>query len=136
VLRAHLAVEHFLTKHIETSNPKLGSLDNARLSYAQKVDLLDEHDRIAEFLKPGLKRLNQIRNRLAHKLKMDIGTEDRDAFLAIEIFSAMREEGSKGFGAPATDPLSVLEQFARFASGLLQASSIPEANLWKRALEP
>ncbi|MBI2069770.1 MAG: hypothetical protein HYT79_04135 [Elusimicrobia bacterium] len=136
VLRAHLAVEHFLAEHIQATNPKLGSLDNARLSFAQKIDLLDEHDRMAEFLKPGLRRLNQIRNRLAHKLKMDIDAEDREAFLAIEIFRAMRDEGSKRTGPPADDPLSVIEQFAKFASGLLQTTANPQANLWKEAYGP
>jgi hypothetical protein len=36
VLRAHLAVEHFLTELISFENPNLAPIENARLSFAQK----------------------------------------------------------------------------------------------------
>ena len=63
VLKAHLAVEHFLTEYITFANPKLGSLEKARLSFRQKVELLGGDDHSMTFLKPGLRRLNTIRNR-------------------------------------------------------------------------
>src|ERR1035441_458658 len=66
VLRAHLTVEHFLTRYIEFKNPMLPSLADARITFSQKIDLLHQNDRLACELKPGLRRLNQVRNRLAH----------------------------------------------------------------------
>ena len=133
VLRAHLAVEHFLTDYIVISNPNLGSLDDARLSFNQKVDLLSDNDRVTSPLKPGLRRLNQVRNRIAHKLKVDIREEDKKVFLDVAIFKAMRAEGAKHIGTPADDPLSVLEQFSKFAAGMLHSGADPDNHLWKKA---
>lgn len=133
VLRAHLAVEHFLTEYIVVANPSLGSLDDARLSFNQKVDLLSDNDRVASPLKPGLRRLNTVRNRVAHQLKVDIREEDKKAFLDVAIFKAMRTEGAKHTGIPADDPLSVLEQFSKFAAGMLHSGAGPDSHLWKRA---
>ncbi len=36
LLRAHLCVEHFMTVYLSSTNPRLGSLEEARLSFAQK----------------------------------------------------------------------------------------------------
>lgn len=134
VLRAHLAVEHFLAEYITTSNPKLGSLDRARLSYSQKVELLPDDDVLMSALKPGFRRLNKIRNRLAHNLRVEVTTEDRDAFLAVGLFAAMRSESAKRGTPKPDDPLSTAEQFAMFAAGLLQAAAAPEADLWRQAI--
>ncbi len=133
VLRAHLVVEHFLTAHIEIVNPNLAPLDNARISFAQKIELLNEHDHIALPLKPGLKRLNSIRNRVAHKLSVDVGSEDRDVFLSVYIFKAMRKASSDGQKILSNDPLVVMEEFALFAARLLQPNS--NRDLWDKAIE-
>lgn len=135
VLRAHLAVEHFLTEYLQFANPNLGVLDNARLSFSQKVELISDNDRSMESLKVGLRRLNTIRNRIAHKLQVDIRSEDREALLGISMFKAMRAESMKRHGPKPEDALSVIEQFATFAAGLLQSGSKPEDRLWREALE-
>ena len=93
VLRVHLAVEHFLTEYLAFTNPKLGSLENSQLSFRQKLELLRDDDELIRFLKPGLRRLNAIRNRIAHKLRVDITADDREALLGIKLFNAMRTEG-------------------------------------------
>ena len=134
VLHAHLAVEHFMTDYIRVKNPGLGSLEDARLSFSQKISMLPTTDPAISPLKPGLMRLNKIRNRIAHNLKVDVLAEDRIALLGIAIFSAMRSEGAKRMGQPADDPLSVLEQFSKFAAGMLHSAASPNAQLWASAL--
>lgn len=130
VLRAHLAVEHFMTDYIGAKNPGLGPLEDVRLTFSQKVGLLPTGDPAIGPLKTGLKRLNSIRNRIAHNLKVDVVEDDRMTFLGVAIFSAMRSEGAKKMGQPADDPLSVLEQFSKFAAGMLHAAASPDAGLW------
>ena len=118
ILRSHLYVEHYLTEYLANANPRLGSLAQARLTFAQKVDLLDSHDsRLADVL-PGIKHLNTIRNRLAHRLSAAITAEDSAVFLNAKLFKVMREEGAKP-GMPSQDPLDILEQFAQHASHFL-----------------
>src|SRR6188474_605757 len=86
ILRAHLFVEHFLGAYVQAINPKLGSLEDARLTFAQKVSLADGGTSTIAYLIPGIPRLNAIRNRLAHSLRAEVTTHDADAFLQIGLF--------------------------------------------------
>lgn len=125
VLRAHLAVEYFLTRYLSSEASALADIDDARLSFLQKVDLVSASSRVA-WLKPGLRKLNDVRNRLAHRLKVDVSQDDRNAFLSIGEFAQMRAAKSKYFSKPpADDPLSVLEQFAQLAAMMLDRASKP-----------
>jgi hypothetical protein len=133
VLRAHLAVEYFLTEYIQARNPGLGSLDEARASFTQKIDLLGESDLVAQFLKPGLKHLNRIRNRLAHRHRNVLEESDKNTFLEIDLFRALRKYFATRFGLmTAEDPLSILEDFARMASSVLQAAVHPNRDFWTK----
>lgn len=139
VLRAHLAVEHFLTMYLQARNPNLAALEKARLSFAQKVELLSPEDKVAGMLIPGLRLIGQIRNRVAHKLRVELTEQDEQAFLAIEMFVAMREESRKrpmsSYAPRSGDPrLNVLEDFAKFASGTLHSGANPDNDLWVAAL--
>lgn len=125
VLRAHLAVEYFLTKYLSAAAPALGDIDGARLGFLQKIDLISNRSRVA-YLKPGLRRLNEVRNRLAHRLEVDVNQDDRNAFLSLAMFAAMRAARSKYISEPESDePLSVLEQFSHHASLMLDNASKP-----------
>jgi hypothetical protein len=135
VLRAHLAAEHFLTEFVAGTNPRLGPLEEARVTFSQKVELLPDDDPGVSFLKPGLRRLNAIRNRIAHRLRVDVTAEDRDALLGIPLFAAMCKEIARRDGAKPDDPLSVVEQFAMFAANFLQAGASPERDLWRQAAQ-
>lgn len=118
ILRSHLFVEHYLNEHLTKANPRLGSVEKARLTFAQKVSLIDADDaRLREIL-PGVKHLNSIRNRLAHRLSGAIDVADAEVFLQAKYFAALRVEGAKP-GAPSTQPLDILEEFARYASTAL-----------------
>jgi hypothetical protein len=82
------------------------------------------------FLKPGLRRLNAVRNRLAHRLRVELSEDDRSSFLGIAIFAAFRAEAGRRDGPKAEDALSVLEEFSMFAASLLHARSNSDRELW------
>lgn len=133
ILRAHLAVEHFVGTYLWAMNPNLGDVAGARLSYAQKVDLLkaEENSMVAMIL-PGLRRLGAIRNRIAHRLQVDLTKEDEDVFLAIGLFKAARDAKHDNYlehpevkPIAHDPPLAIVEEFAQFASGLLHAAVDP-----------
>ncbi|MCK9200252.1 MAG: hypothetical protein M0P59_04125 [Gallionella sp.] len=132
VLHAHLVVEYFLTAHLQTQNPKLGDLSDARLNFAQKVALIGDGDRVAQLLKPGLLGLNKVRNRLAHKLKVEIEADDIQAIFSIDLYAATLKQKHN----PKTeDPFWVLEDFAQFSGTLLQSSASSDSALWAKAFE-
>lgn len=143
ILRAHLAVEHFVEIYLCSMNPNLGDVADARLSYSQKVDLLkaDENSMIAMIL-PGLRRLGTIRNRIAHRLQVDLTKEDEDVFLAIGLFKATRDvkhgnylEHPEVKPIAVDPPLAIVEEFAQFASGLLHAAADPDREVWAEAIK-
>lgn len=112
ILRAHLFLEHYLTKYLSQANPRLGSLTEAKLSFHQKISLLDSHNQDIASILPGIKRLNAIRNRLAHNLGSQVTEEDKKVFLDCGRFAAMRSERSIT-EAIEESPLGVLEDFAK-----------------------
>jgi hypothetical protein len=112
ILRAHLFVEHFMTEYLAGANPRLGSLADARTTFAQEVTLLDvENPDIAAML-PGIKRLNSIRNRLAHKLDAQVTEDDARVFIGCERFAALCE-ATAAEEAQSNESLEILEDFAR-----------------------
>lgn len=129
ILRAHLFVEHFLAMYLEARNPHLGNVDEARLSFYQKVELVDRDDPRISYLVPGIRRLNKIRNRLAHTLSAQVTLEDRDCLLAVELFCALRDALAKP-AAPSTEPMDVLEAFAQHAGMALQSAADPNSGYW------
>ncbi len=133
ILRGHLFVEHFLTQYLSSRNPELGSLQKARLSFSQKVALVGKGTPAVSYLLPGVKRLNAIRNRLAHSLRADVTAEDAAVFLAIPLFLAMLK-AKHDPRPPSTDPLDVLEEFAMHAGLMFQASVMPIAGLFSEAI--
>ncbi len=115
ILRAHLFVEHYLTEFLAKEHPGLGSLQEARLTFAQKVALLDGEDVEINEVLPGLRRLNSIRNKLAHRLDALVTDDDAKVFQSSTIFSEQlaQKQSRKKVG---TSPIDVLEAFAKHTS--------------------
>lgn len=134
ILRAHLYVEYYLTEYLRRANPRLGNLNTVRISFAQKIDLLDPNDKIVKDIIPGVRHLNKIRNRLAHNLSAEITEKDVTVFLSNLAFKALCEAGLHS-DIPNSEPIFVLESFARYAASTLnhQFSSLGAA--FKQALE-
>ena len=134
ILRAHLFVEHFLTEYLVARNPALGPLEDARLTFAQKLALIGEATGGVAYLAPGIRRLNTIRNRLAHSLSAEITPDDINVFLGIVLFKAMRDELAKPNQASA-DPMDILEDFSRHTGSALHASATRNDELWAEAIK-
>lgn len=135
ILRAHLFVEHFLSLYIQARNTELPSVDEARLTFAQKVALVGGGSPGMGYLLPGIRRLNSIRNRIVHTLRAVVTDADMNTFLRIAPFRALREAIAKGQSIPSgTDPIAVLEDFARHVGTTLQACSSRSGDVWSEAI--
>ncbi|WP_188035904.1 hypothetical protein [Pseudomonas sp. EZ-C24] len=118
ILRSHLYVEYYLTEHIGKANPRLGDLSAARLTFAQKLSMLDTGDFQLKSLAPGLRQINAVRNRLAHRLDAMLTADDVQVFINHSMFNAMRIEGVKP-SITSEEPIEILEKFAQFSAHLL-----------------
>lgn len=126
ILRAHLFVEHFVTECLEAFNPKLGNIKKARLTFAQKLTLIENYSEETKELSKGIKRLNKIRNQLAHNLESTVLDQDKESLLSVSFFKALREELAKPDKA-SDDNLVVLEDFARHVGGRLASLADPDS---------
>jgi hypothetical protein len=123
ILRSHLFVEHYLGEYLAKANPRLGSLAEARATFSQKVTLLDANNKDIAAMLPGIKRLNAIRNRLAHNLGAHVTEDDAKVFLSCERFSALRTARSP-HSTPSSDPMEILEDFAKHTSMVFTYDSL------------
>ncbi len=136
ILRVHLFVEHFLTEYLQSRNPELGSFEDARISFSQKVTLMGNGTPRAGYLLPGIRRLNTIRNRIAHTLRAEVTDDDVRAFLQIDMFRALRDEmARRNSTVPSMDPIAVLEDFAMHAGITLQAIASRDSDVWSKAFQ-
>ena len=80
VLRFHLLTENMLERIINVSLPRGANLvRNARLSYAQKLAVVDALGILDEKLTERIsQRLNSLRNSCAHKRKMKVTIKEID----------------------------------------------------------
>lgn len=125
ILRSHLFIEHFLTNYLIALNPNLGDLRGARLSFSQKLTLIESYSAETKELASGIKRLNKIRNRLAHRLEAKVTDQDKESLLSLKSFKALREELAKP-NTPSSDNLDVLEDFARHVGSRLASLADPD----------
>jgi len=120
ILRAHLFVEHFVNDCLVSFNPNLGNIKQARLTFSQKLSLIENYSEETKELSRGIRRLNKVRNQLAHNLAVTVTDEDKESFLSIHSFNSIRKELAKP-ELPSEDNLVVLEDFAKYVAGSLAA---------------
>ncbi|NOI28031.1 hypothetical protein [Vibrio coralliilyticus] len=126
ILRAHLFVEHFITECLVSFNPSLGNIKDARLTFSQKLALIEGYSEETKELAKGIKRLNKIRNQLAHNLSGTVTDQDKESLLSVLSFRALRIELAKP-ETPSDDNLAVLEDFAKHVGGRLSSLADPDS---------
>jgi hypothetical protein len=67
ILKSHLIIESYMNRFL-TSHYGIDNFDDVRLSFAQKTKLLPAAANAVAFVKPGIQKLNTIRNRFGHNL--------------------------------------------------------------------
>lgn len=136
ILRSHLHVEYYLTEHLQCTNPGIADLDEARLTFSQKVKLLKPDTVLVASVIGGIRHLNKIRNRLAHNLAATVTEEDAAVFLSQSLFRATRDIGVKedANNPPTNDPIDVLEAFAEYASAALHSGSTQHSKALQQAI--
>lgn len=76
ILRGHLWVEGELLRSLEAALPFPSRVDLDRLPFNQKVALVAAHGLMREDEQAGFRRLNAIRNRMAHRLGAVLTDQD------------------------------------------------------------
>lgn len=82
VLKCHLIVEHYVGRFL-AAHFNLNNIGSAKLSFFQKATLLPDAAASAAFVKPGILRLNTIRNQFGHTLEPVVGHADLGAMQTV-----------------------------------------------------
>lgn len=133
ILRSHLYVEHYMTKYLQESNPRLGKLSSTRITFSQKIDLLDPQDELLIEIIPGIRQLNKIRNKLAHNLSEEISDKELQVFLSIKPFAAIIIELAKP-NEPYSEPILIIEKFSQYVACVLNHQFSRIAYAFKQAI--
>jgi hypothetical protein len=81
VIRGHIYIESALIKLMEQGVPRPEAIDFARLNFPTKINLAVALGLLSEEEKPGYLALNKLRNKLAHDVEIEVGSDDEDALL-------------------------------------------------------
>jgi hypothetical protein len=106
VLKCHLIIEHYLERFL-ADHYGIDDIDNAKLSFFQKAQLLPNKKSAAAFVKPGILKLNSIRNRFGHTLQPDLSKEELGKIG--DVLSVVRE------GVEFDSPIEAIEAFTTVA---------------------
>jgi hypothetical protein len=117
ILKCHLLSEVVLDKLIQFAfEPNGGAILSARLTYGQKLDitsrtlLVEDYPLLPNFAVGSLRKLNKIRNRLAHELGAKVTREE-----ANELF--MGEDILKTFDPEKEEVPVIISHYTAFIFG-------------------
>lgn len=116
VLQCHLILEAFLTDYLQHANPASARIGETRLTFAQKADLAYNPKINFAFLMVGVKALNTLRNRLAHRVAYNVTDDDiRPMANALKIWR-------DAAGDPMPQGLAIVTTFTELACGFLDGT--------------
>ena len=119
VLKCHLIIEYYLTKFL-SEQLKIGHLDSVNLSFAQKANLLPEKGTASAWVKPGIRKLNSIRNKFSHNLNYQLTIHKLGPIK--EILEISRKD------LKIEDPIMAIEDFTSVAAAFLTISPVVPQN--------
>jgi len=106
LLKCHLVVEHYLDRYL-SEHYGIEDIASAKLGFYNKASLLPSHASNVAFVKPGILRLNKLRNQAGHRL--GIGFSLGDLGPIREILRTARPK------ARFRSPIEALEAFTTVA---------------------
>lgn len=106
VLKCHLIIENYINRHLESASPSHDWQD-AKLRFAQKIELLPKANAKVAWVLPGIREINIIRNRFGHRITASLSPNDLAA--CISVLTVARS------GQHYTDPIKIIEDFTTIA---------------------
>ena len=110
VLKCHLIVEAVMTECLRVSFPGIDDFESARLTFSQKHHLLTGWMFGFPWVKEGVRALNTLRNKVAHKIDYEIREED-----LVKIYSCMDAFSKAKDGEPKRGKEAIIA-FTEFAA--------------------
>lgn len=123
ILFNHLLIEHYMNDYIKAFLPSEFNIDNARLTFAQKMMLL-ENDSLftTNQMKEGVKAINAIRNGLAHTLNNPIELKHLETL--VKVIKTATKSPTAPLPTINDTPEKIIQVFAAVFTGSIVARMI------------
>jgi hypothetical protein len=115
VLKCHLIIEHYIDEYLTAAYPAVTKLKSVRLTFNQKIELINDPRTIGGLAYAAIKCLNLLRNKFSHKLAHRI--EESDYIQIHELMSAWNSAAGKRVPAG----LQLIQEFTVWLCGSLYA---------------
>lgn len=110
VLKSHLIIENFIDEYLIAAYPTITSWKGARLTFNQKLELINNSKTILALFYPAIKELNSLRNKFSHQLSYKIKENDlKEIKSQIAIWNKAAQK-------PIPEGLKLVEQFTLLIS--------------------
>ena len=76
ILKCHLIIEHYIDEFLVVAYPTITNWGNMRLTFNQKLELINNSHTIMKMAYSSVKCLNSLRNKFSHKLAYKIKEQD------------------------------------------------------------
>jgi hypothetical protein len=76
VLKCHLILEYYIDEYLIAAHPTISNFFNARLTFNQKIDLINNTRTVFGMFNPSIKALNTLRNKFSHRLSYEVQNDD------------------------------------------------------------
>ena len=104
ILKQHLILENYMTRFLEAASP-VHNWRDARLRFAQKMELLPKDNRLVQWLVPGIRSINSIRNSFGHQIGAELSLD------AVKACLDVLDEVHPYFNKTYSNPVEVVEDF-------------------------
>ena len=76
IVKSHLLLEHYLNEYLRVIHPSIRDIDSLKLSFKQKLNMLELPGDMIHYIGPVLDVINRLRNRLVHSLDIELNDDE------------------------------------------------------------
>jgi len=111
VLKCHLIIEYYIDSYLKTAYPSILNWQSSRLTFSQKLELINNNRTPIGVYYQGIKCLNSIRNKFSHRISYVI--EKKDYKEIEEIMTIWKNASNE----PVPEGLALIESFTLWVCG-------------------
>jgi hypothetical protein len=111
VLKCHMIIEHYIDEFLIVAFPTICQWDKIRLTFNQKLELINNSVTVMGMAYPSIKNLNSLRNKFSHRLAYEIKEED------IKEIKELMTIWYNAAGEPVPTGLQLIEKFTLWFCG-------------------
>ncbi|OED36887.1 hypothetical protein AB833_26135 [Chromatiales bacterium (ex Bugula neritina AB1)] len=116
IVKSHLLLEHYLNEYLRVIHPSIRNIDALKLSFKQKLSMLDLPGDMMTYILPVLDVINRLRNRLVHSLDIEMNDDEIDPIRKLLAFT--RKQSNNDPDLADRSPADLIEESTKLLCSL------------------